>query len=166
MKTITNNYATFNAKGLTDVQINFLSECEKLFFDNKPIDLDMLKEAFKNAGYTKGTPEAKECLDAWHYWESMPLAYDRQSMLNPINLTDILTPCDKTTKGAFYVSKRDGKGFYALPNMDYFNGEHLTLSLIYSFNTDNFYFTLNEYGYLWLNYQQIIGSRFIANTIS
>src|SRR5690348_6603636 len=153
-------YKTFSTKGLTEAQIKFLSEVEKQYLQGEEISTDMLMKVFRLMEYQKGSEEAKQCVEAWQFWTSIPHPYDYKSVENPLQLDQVLKIVDRETPGAFLVYKRDGGSFYALPNMDYFNG--LKLSLIYPFHRNHFHFNLNKYGALYLVYDAIIGSRYIC----
>lgn len=156
---------TYNAKGLTEVQIKFLDECEKLFLKNRPIDNQMLKDVFEATGLGKESEDRAACFEAWKYWVDLYKPYDRSSLIHPVRLDDIFNSIGKVQKpGMFYVSYKNSDGehksFYAKINVKYF--EKLgDIVLIYDLTPNNFYFeVVNDI--LYLKYQSIIGSRCIA----
>lgn len=170
-KTAQTEFYIFNPKGLDKAEIAVLTEVEKLYFEGvKQSFNDMFLPAFKAAGFYKGCPEAKKCLDAWHYWEFIKHPYDRESYKTPRSLSEVFTTLtnnpvedneysDKRPK-SFYISTPDHVGLHGIPNMEYLNGID-NISLLYDFTPQYFYFKIVN-DCLYLEYQQIIGSRFIC----
>lgn len=159
--TTAQTFKTFVTKGLTDNEVKFLAEVERLFLEGARIDTDLLKTAFENAGFIKGGPEAKECLHAWDYWQFLRKPLDRQSLLQPVKLSHILTVAGENDRNSFYCRADEPiRSAQVLPNMDYLT-PLLNNSLMYNFEPRNFYFKIVNDA-LYLEYQSIIGSRYIA----
>lgn len=145
---------TYSPEGLTKLQVNFLNKIEKAFFEGADINRDLMyKEAIKH----KGTPEAKEIIEAFDYWLFLLKPLNRQSLIKPVKLTTYL----KETENGFWL--RDTKNHkttrveptHELTTM-------LKDHLIYELSPKNYYFEIIE-GRLFIKYQHIIGSRYIAN---
>lgn len=160
MNTSNAQYYTFVAEGLTDKEIEFLAECERLFFSGLSVSLKLLKAAIKNTGI-------KNVSEAWDYWKNQRPAQDRQSIINPIELDNILPTYEEKGNDwdIFYVIDRRKGGynsFYSRLNMKYI--ESLPIELVYELTPKNFYFELMQDGRLYLKYQHILGSRLICHT--
>jgi hypothetical protein len=156
----TATYRTFSTKGLSDNEVKFLAEVERLFLEGAKVSFDdLMITAFEAAGFQKGTPEAKECLHAWEYWQFLRHPLDRSSLITPVKLSRIFGVAEPNN--SFWVRVGDGCSVYATPKLDYLE-PLLNNSLVYDFTPRNFYFEIIN-GALYLKYQSIIGSRYIAD---
>ncbi len=144
-------HLTFSTKGLNKIQVEFLIAIEKAFFKGENIDRGMLETGMKSINYT---PEiASEILDAWEYWNFMPKPLIRSSYKTKVGLDTLLLD-----GGLFWLknSKKDkvkpsAKLKRLLESAD----------LMYNLSPSEFYFEIIK-GALYIKYQHIIGSRFIA----
>ena len=72
-------------KGLTKMEIEFLAECERMYFEDLPINLEFLKKAKAKTGIKKFS-------SAWDYWKTINGRFvaHRDSLKNPVELDDVL----------------------------------------------------------------------------
>ncbi len=144
-------HLTFSTKSLTKLQIEFLTAIEKAFFKKENIDRGMLETGMKSIDYT---PErASEILEVWEYWNFMPKPLIRSSYKTKVNLDTLLLD-----GGLFWL--KDGKKDKVKPSAKL---KRLLKSadLMYQLSPSEFYFEIIK-GALYIKYQHIIGSRFIA----
>lgn len=106
-------FHTFLTKGLTEKEIEFLSNCEKLYFQDKPINLDFLKEALK------GIEKPFDFSDAWDYWKTLNSHsfFNRQSLIEPVSLQSYLIPTNKQGEDVFECYG-DIEGTFRLKNYE------------------------------------------------
>ena len=85
MKTINKQFYTFMTKGLSEKEIEFLAECERMYFEGLTIDLEFLKKAKDKTGIKKFS-------SAWGYWKTINGRFvaHRDSLKNPVELDDVL----------------------------------------------------------------------------
>lgn len=152
MKTINKTYYTFVTTGLTDYQIKFLGECEKLFFKGVDIDLNFLETVLDKIKFVKGSPEANSILEAWDYWKDLLRPKFRNSYKKPIKLSKLFSKVDKGLKLYYNVNQ-----FVRITPKNLLSEFQLssTLDLPY-------YYEIIQGNKLYLRYETIIGSTFIA----
>lgn len=154
-------YYTFSTEGLDKQQIKLLAELERRFFEGATICTDLILEAAE----ATGTPKGEKLLQAWEYWSSGPHVWDRQSLKNPVPLSSLFAKSKKGAPGAFYISFTGGlKGYYVTPKMEYFKQLVNPDAIIYPFEPQHFYFQAYD-DRLYLKYNSIIGSRYVAKFI-
>lgn len=158
----TTTYHTFNTKGLTDRQIELLAECERRYFAKESVNLDFFKNALNSIGFVKGSEEATQMSEAWDYWKDLRRAYDPDSYLNPVPLSKIFTVTG-SEKDFWLNFSSEYKSLQVQPNMEYLNW--LEMTLLYEFKPRHYYFSVIE-DRLYLQYQQIIGSRYLCNIVN
>jgi len=141
-------FYTFKTDGLTEKEINFLSNCEKLYFQQKQINLDFLKEAIK------GIEKPFDFSSAWGYWKMLNShsVFNRHTLIKPVSLQKYLIPTKK--KGAdIFECYGDIKGTFRLKHYDEFKDNIL--------NDCHPYLEVSN-GVLRLKYNSIIGGFKIA----
>jgi hypothetical protein len=149
---------TFSRKGLTKIQIEFLTNIEAMFFKNENIDFEMLKKGIRSLkNYT--SEQRVEMLEAWNYWEFIPKPLIRSSYKTEVVLDSLLLD-----GGLFWL--RNGKKDKLVKPSTKLKRILGTTGLIYTLHPDNFYFEIitevSGKKALYIKYQSIIGSRFIA----
>ncbi len=159
---------TFITEGLTANQIKFLTECERLYFEDGNVSTQSMQAAFANCGFVPGNI-GKECVEAWKYWTDQHFAIDRESYKSPVPLANIFRQISDNKGADMFWLKKDwdiGKGGnYAEINKEYFKELGIDRSiLLHDLSPKEYYFELLEDGRLYLRYQFIIGSRLIAIT--
>lgn len=140
---------TFSKKGLNKLQVDFLTNIEKEYFKGAEINRDLL---YKHAVNYKGTEKAKQLIEAFDYWTFLPRPIIRESYKRPVKLSELLTP----NRTGFYLYGHDDR---VTPTEK--TKELLKNGLIYDIKPENYYFELTGDA-LYIKYQHIIGSRFIA----
>jgi hypothetical protein len=142
---------TFSSKGLTKAQITFLKAVEKLYFEGVAISRDsMMLPAFNSCGFLKGSAQAKECLEAWSYWEFLPRPQYRETYFKPIALSEL-----------FNVNS---KGYTILDN-NWNSLSHEYVGKDLGMIDNDVYFKLIE-DRLYCQYNRILGSRFVGYIIN
>ena len=162
MKTTAKNY-TFSAEGLTPEQVKFLKEVERLWFAGEKMNTDALLKAHNAAGFKKGDEYAKGSLEAWEYWNALYRPVMKTSYIKNERAEGLLKSSEK---GAFYVNVfRAADKFKNIGKVDMTkrleNAIENGTQLIYELKPSNFYFEIVG-NHLYLKYQSILGSRFIA----
>ncbi len=150
--TTTEKYLTFNPEGLTPYCIEFLASIEKRWLNNEVINRDvMYKEAVKH----KGTPQAKEIIEAFEYWEFVPKPIFRNSLVTPILLNEFFT-----IGGTAYLWDTKKNNSWKVTE----SAKVLEVKKHLIGNLTTYYEITNDC--LYIKYDQIIGGRYIANIIN
>ena len=173
IKLVEKEYYTFLTNGLTEEQIKFLAFLEKRFFEGKEFNSNnklttigkyLVEEGNSNVGAT-------ELLEASQYWEFIPKPIMRESSKSPIKLSELLKKYDESSKLGLYLSSHR-----------YYNDKHFEIknesiedirkNMFNICNDENIYLSLcceneeTKEANLYLNYNKIIGSRFVACIIN
>lgn len=153
------NYLTFSNEGLTKNQIKFLDIVEDFFFKGKEIDLNLLDKALKKFGEYNSEIGA-EIGEAWEYWTFLPKPLVRKSYKNPLVLDNFLKKPVKKNKG-YWLKNAKTDRVIIKPSLKRILEKS---GIIYELNPDNYYFEISgdKGNALYIKYQYIIGSRFIA----
>lgn len=155
----TNKPLTFNPEGLSELAINILKELDKIYFSGGDIySTDTLLTAAAIHGVLKGK-FTDDLLEAWNYYKVINRPLIRESYIQSVNLSELLTENkDINPGGCFHI--------WTVLNKSYKPTEKLIniLSdggLIYPLSPQHYYFDIIN-DCLYIKYQTIIGSRMIA----
>lgn len=142
-------HLTFLTEGLTQSEIKFLEEVEKLYFTGAKIDIELFKNAFTNSGIKKGSKQAEKCSHAWDYWTFLKRPAYRESYKTPVKLSSLFEVSEHGRTTLYNPEHKKVKGTYTGKDLNLLN--HLSI-----------YFEITRENDLYLQYDQIIGSRFVA----
>ena len=136
---------TYNGTGLNNNQILLLDELDRMWFEGEDIKLNTIKKAME----TTGVPKGQDIMDAWDFWRTLRRPYFRSSLIEPIQLSDLV---EVNENGMWF---RGNETKYSLKDN---LADRMGMLKI----NGGWYLEMHD-NRLYIKYNTIIGSRYIAN---